>query len=110
MTNPLQNDQAYELFIYTLAEHFPAIHRSTLTFVRRGGGLARIAGELHFAHTFHIVVRERLVYQRYPVVMIGMATRCGKAMKSSIGTIPNRTLTNQRYKALTPITNMCRQI
>ena len=69
MSNPLQTDQAYELFIYTLAERFPAIHRSTLTFVRRGGGLARVAGELHFAHTFRIVVRERLVYQRYPVVM-----------------------------------------
>jgi len=69
MSNPLQTDQAYELFIYTLAERFPAISHTTLTFVRRGGGLARVAGELHFAHAFRIVVRERLVYQRYPVVM-----------------------------------------
>lgn len=69
MTNPLQTDQAYELFIYTLAEHFPAIHHATLTFVRRGGGLARVAGELHFAHTFRLVVRKRLIYQRYPVVL-----------------------------------------
>lgn len=69
MSNPLHTDQAYELFIYTLAERFPTIQHTTLTFVRRGGGLARVAGELHFAHTIRIVVRERLVYQRYPVVI-----------------------------------------
>lgn len=44
MNNPLDTDQAYELFIYTLAEHFPSIQHSTLTFVRRGGGLVRVAG------------------------------------------------------------------
>ncbi|MEZ4620732.1 MAG: hypothetical protein R2867_35205 [Caldilineaceae bacterium] len=50
MTNPLRSDQDYELFIYTLAEQFPSIHHTMLTFVRRGAGLARVAGEIHFAH------------------------------------------------------------
>ena len=69
MTNPLRTDQDYELFLYTLAELFPAIHRTTLTFVRRGAGLARVAGELYFAHGFRIVVRERLLYHRLPMLI-----------------------------------------
>jgi len=36
----------YELFLYTLAERFPAVRRSTITFIRRGLSLARVAGEL----------------------------------------------------------------
>ncbi|WP_297632990.1 DUF6516 family protein [Caldilinea sp.] len=40
--------------------------RSTLTFVRQGATLARVAGELHFADGYRIVVRERIVYDRLP--------------------------------------------
>ncbi len=43
MTNPLRTPQDYELFLYTLSEHFPSIRRATLTFVRRGYSLARVA-------------------------------------------------------------------
>ena len=69
MTNPLRSDQDYELFIYTLAEQFPSIHHVTLTFVRRGAGFARVAGEIHFARGFRIVVRERLLYHRLPMLI-----------------------------------------
>lgn len=69
MTNALRSDQDYELFIYTLAERFPSIQHTTLTFVRRGLGLARVAGEIHFAHRFRIVVRERLLYHHLPMLM-----------------------------------------
>jgi len=46
----------YELFLYTPAERFPAVRRSTITFIRRGISLVRVAGELFFAHDIRLVV------------------------------------------------------
>ncbi len=69
MTNSLRSAEDYELYIYTLAEQFPSIRHSTLTFVRRGVSLARVAGELHFTHDIRLRVRERIVYDRLPAVM-----------------------------------------
>lgn len=69
MTNPLRTDHDYELFIYTLADTYPSIQHSTLTFVRRGSALARVTGELFFANKIRIVVRERLLYQRQPMII-----------------------------------------
>jgi hypothetical protein len=52
MSNPLRTPEDYELFLYTtLAEQFPSIRRSTVTFVRRGSSLARVAGELYFDYS-----------------------------------------------------------
>jgi len=53
MSNPLRTPEDYELFLYRLMEQFPLIHRSTVTFIRRGSSLARVAGELHFDHDGH---------------------------------------------------------
>ena len=69
MINPLRTAEDYELFIYTLTEQFPSIRHSTVTFVRRGRTLARVAGELFFAHGIRIVVRERILYHRLPAVI-----------------------------------------
>lgn len=71
MSNPLRTPEEYELFLYTLSEQFPAIRRSTVTFVRLGASLARVAGELHFDHGIRLVVRERILYHRLPVVIDG---------------------------------------
>jgi hypothetical protein len=71
MTNPLRTPEDYELFIYTLTAQFPAVRRSTVTFVRIGASLARVAGELHFDHDLRLVVRERIVYNRLPAVIDG---------------------------------------
>lgn len=48
MNNQLRTPDDYELFIYTLSEQYPAIVRSTVTFVRVGATLARVAGEIEF--------------------------------------------------------------
>ena len=48
MSNPLRTLEDYELFLYTLTEQFPLVHRSTVVLVRLGNSLARIAGALHF--------------------------------------------------------------
>lgn len=69
MNNPLRTEADYELFLYTLAEQFDSIQRSTLVFVRRGASLGRVAGELYFTHAFRIVVRERILFHRLPVVI-----------------------------------------
>ncbi len=69
MKDPLRTPEDYELFIYSLPESFPSIQRSTITFVRKGTSLARIAGELHFAHDIRVIVRERLTYSRLPAIL-----------------------------------------
>ncbi|MFO7631157.1 MAG: DUF6516 family protein [Caldilinea sp.] len=66
MNNPLRSDADYELFIYSIVESFSLVERSTLTFVRQGATLARIAGELYFADSYRVVVRERIVCDRLP--------------------------------------------
>jgi len=69
MNDPLRTADDYELFLYALSNNFPAIRRSTLTFVRRGASLARVSGELHFDHSIRLVVRERLTLDRLPVTL-----------------------------------------
>jgi len=69
MTNPLRTIEDYEFFIYSLADAFPGIIKSTVTLVRRGMSLARIAGELYFAQEIRLSIRERVLYQRLPAVI-----------------------------------------
>ena len=80
MSEPLRTIEDYELFLYSLSEQFPAIRRSTLVLARRGATLARVAGELSFDHGFRLVVRERLTYDRLPVVIdsYGYEIWCGE--------------------------------
>ena len=69
MSDPFRSPEDYELFLYTLPERFPSIRRSTLTFVRRGRFLARVAGELFFDHELRIVILERIVFDRLPLII-----------------------------------------
>ena len=69
MNNPLRTAEDYELFLYTLTEQFPSIRRSTVTFIRLGATLARVAGELYFDQRVRVVVRERVLYHRLPAVI-----------------------------------------
>ncbi|MCA9918963.1 MAG: hypothetical protein KC445_13470 [Anaerolineales bacterium] len=67
MNNPLRTPEDYELFIYSLPKNFPSVQKSTVTFIRKGASLARVAGELFFGHDIRVVVRERLTYSRLRV-------------------------------------------
>ncbi|MFH1006813.1 MAG: DUF6516 family protein [Candidatus Latescibacterota bacterium] len=69
MNNPLRTSEDYELFLYTLTEKFPSVRHSTITFVRRGASLARVAGALSFDHEIRLVVRERILYHRLPAII-----------------------------------------
>jgi hypothetical protein len=69
MSNPLRTPEDYELFIYSLPEQFKSISQSTITLVRLGASLGRIAGELQFDHGFRLLVRERILFDRLPVLI-----------------------------------------
>lgn len=69
MSGEFRTAEDYELFLYSLPERYPSVRRSTLTFVRLGASLARIAGELFFDHGFRVVVRERFIYNRLPGIL-----------------------------------------
>jgi hypothetical protein len=69
MTNPFRTPEDYELFLYTLTEQFPSVRSSTIVFIRRGATLARVIGELYFEHDIRLVVRERVLYHRLPLVI-----------------------------------------
>lgn len=69
MSNPLRTPEDYELFLYTLPEQFPSITHSSLSFIRIGATLARVAGELNFDHNLRLTIRQRIVYDRLPAVI-----------------------------------------
>ena len=69
MSTPFRTPQDYELFLYTLTEQFPSVRQSTVVFVRRGASLARVTGELYFDYNIRLVVRERVLYHRLPLVV-----------------------------------------
>jgi hypothetical protein len=69
MSNPLRTPEDYELFIYSLPEQFKLIRQSTVTLVRLGASLGRVGDEIHFDHRFRLVVRERLLFERLPVLI-----------------------------------------
>ena len=69
MSDPFRTPEDYELYLYTLTEQFPTVKTSTITFIRLGSTLARVAGELYFENGIRLVVRERILYHRLPIVI-----------------------------------------
>lgn len=69
--DPFRTIEDYELFVYSLVDRFSSVVRSSLACIRRGSTLARVTGELYFEHEVRLVVRERLVFDRLPVVIDG---------------------------------------
>jgi hypothetical protein len=69
MSEHFRTPEDYELFLYTLTDRFASVRRSTVTLVRRGTTLARVEGKIWFDHGIRLVVRERLVFDRLPLVV-----------------------------------------
>jgi len=69
VNNPLRTPEDYELFLYTFAEQFSCVQRSSLIFVRKGATLARVAGEVIFEKGYRLIVRERILFQRLPAII-----------------------------------------
>ena len=62
--NPLRSLTDYELFIYTLAQRYPAIVQSTLVVVRRGAEVARLEGEVELPNRIRLIVREKISFAK----------------------------------------------
>ncbi len=71
MSEPFRTPEDYELYLYTLTEQFDAIETSTITLIRLGSTLARVAGEIIFKNGIRLVVRERILYHRLPILIDG---------------------------------------
>lgn len=57
-----QSLREYELFVYTLSQHYPHLHYSTLVIAQRGRFLAELKGEIAFSGEHRLVVYERLTW------------------------------------------------
>ena len=69
MNDPFRTPEDYELFIYSLVDQYPEVILSTLTYIRVGATMARVTGELIFDKGYKLSVRERLVFDRLPLVL-----------------------------------------
>jgi len=67
MIDAFRTVEDYELFLYSLPEHYPSIRRSSLTLIRRGATLGRVTGEIEFEQGYKAVIRERLVFDGLPI-------------------------------------------
>ena len=56
----------YELYIYSLADHFSCIRRSTLTVVHQASNVATVKGELTFDGGISLTVREIVRFDSTP--------------------------------------------
>ncbi len=69
MTQSMQSIEDYELYLYSITEKYQSINHSTLVLIRQGATLARISGEIHFEAGYRLVVRERLLYHCFPIII-----------------------------------------
>lgn len=69
MSAAFRTPEDYELYLYSLAEKFPSIQRSTVRFVRLGATLAKVTGEIHFKNGCRLSIRERIVFERLPILI-----------------------------------------
>lgn len=69
MTDPFRTPEDYELFLYTLGNKFASVRSTTVVLIRLGSSLARISGEITFDQGIRLVVRERAIFHRLPLVL-----------------------------------------
>ena len=90
--NPLQSLPEYENFVYSLAQRYPLVQRSTLVLVRRGAAIAVFHGEIELTAGYRwMCAKNCLLPPR--VRLSAMVTRSGRVIKSSTGMIRSHTQT-----------------
>ena len=70
----------YELTIYSLADHYPCIRRSTLTVIHQASDVATVKGDLFFDEDVRLSVREIVRFDATPpgIAHYGYEVRRGK--------------------------------
>lgn len=71
MKEKLASVKAYEEFIYSIQQSYPAIKVSTLVLKRQGRTTAMLVGELLFDRDIRLFVRERLDFARESILGYG---------------------------------------
>ena len=71
MKERLFSVKAYEDYIYSIQQTFPAIKVSTLVLKRQGRTIAMLAGELLFDREIRLFVRERIDFVRESILGYG---------------------------------------
>jgi hypothetical protein len=71
MNDIFRTPEDYELFLYSIVERFSGVSRSTLVFIRVGASMARVSGALFLENGIRITIRERLVFDRLPLLIDG---------------------------------------
>jgi len=61
--NPFITLRDYETFVYTLRQQYSSIQSARLVIVPHGKQIAVLSGELRFAHSYRITVRERISWE-----------------------------------------------
>ncbi|MBI2875400.1 MAG: hypothetical protein HYY20_00805 [Candidatus Tectomicrobia bacterium] len=68
---PFQSLREYECFVYSLADQFPRMLRSTLVVFQRGRYFAELTGEILFPDGYRLNVYERLSWDTGPLKIEG---------------------------------------
>lgn len=68
---PFQSLRECERFVYSLADQFPRISRSTLVVAQRGRYFAELTGEVIFPDVYRLNVYERLSWDTGPLTIEG---------------------------------------
>lgn len=68
---PFQSLRHYERYVYSLADQFPKILRSSLVVAQRGRYFAELTGEVHFPGGYRLNVYERLSWEIGPLMIEG---------------------------------------
>lgn len=68
---PFQSLREYERFVYSLADQFPRMLRSTLVVVQRGRYFAELTGEVLFPDGYRLNIYERLSWDAGPLTIEG---------------------------------------
>ncbi len=71
MKEKLASVKAYEEFVGSIQQPFPAIKVSTLVLIRQGRTTAMLAGELLFDRDIRLFVRERIDFARESILGYG---------------------------------------
>ena len=68
MKPSLDNQQEYELFIYSIPTLYPQVEKSTLVFLRLGRYLAKITGEIFFPANLRLKVLQVVDFGRSEIL------------------------------------------
>jgi len=97
MSDPLSSPEAYQAFIYSLAERFSSIGRSTLVYIPSGELFGRAQGMLFFDRDVILCVQEYLNFELGVIEGYGYEVSLPHAALGSADDVPADEYCQARY-------------